>query len=156
MHETLLCLTAALWLICSFLPPPIAFWDATHCQTLHSVLGLGLQRLVPPGHCGDLHLYDGPGSDNQIRTAVYADREEGGGGEVEVLYHLILNRLGPWLCSFASHHFSRVTLNILNFFIWLLRQCDMPTAFEKKIRFCPLNALFKCTASFIANINSDV
>lgn len=77
-------------LICSFLPPPFAFWDATHCHTLHFVLGLGFERLVPLGHGVDVRRCDGPGSDNQIRTAVDADGEGGKGGG-----------RGFLLCSFA-------------------------------------------------------
>lgn len=102
MHETLLCPTAAHWLIWSCLPPPLAFWDATHCQTLHFDLGLGFERFVPLGHCVDVCLCDGPGSDNQIRSAVYADgEEEKGGGGVFVPFSFEQTRLGSWLCSFA-------------------------------------------------------
>lgn len=74
----------------------------------------------------DVHLCDGSGSDNQISTTVYADwEEEKGGAEGFVPFNFEQTRLGPWLCSFARHQFSHVTLNIPNFLICLRQQSDM-------------------------------
>lgn len=52
-------------------------------------------------------------------------RRKRGEAEGFVPFHFEQTRLGPWLCSFARHQFSHVTLNIPNFLICLRQQSDM-------------------------------
>lgn len=127
MHETLLCPTAARWLICSSSPPPRCFLrcDSLSNSSLHS--WTGIRTPCTSGTlrgCASVRWF-GLRQSNKYNSLCRLGGGKGGEAEGFVPFNFEQTRLGPWLCSFARHQFSHVTLNIPNFLICLRQQSDM-------------------------------